>query len=129
MPGSSTTWSSRSTSPNSSPSWTSSPPLRTPVERAVPPSFEGEIGEIVEVGPGVRLRPEADAPGLEEGPVPDFEIFLVVERADDPAVDHRHAERVPLVVTRDVGRSELGPLPGLDLVDAEIALQRIIPGD
>ena len=36
---------------------------------------------------------------------------------------------MPLVVAGDLGRLELGPLAVLDLVDAEIVLERVVPRD
>ena len=68
-------------------------------------------------------------PGFGKGRVLGLELLFAVEVAGDLGARHRHSERVPLLVARDLGAGELGPLAVLDLVDAEVVLERVVAAD
>src|SRR5262249_51231465 len=93
--------------------------------------LEGRDDESVERCLGVGFGPEADLACLLERPVLGCEVLLAVEIAFNLVPVHLDGQRVPLAdLHRDpfLGR-KLESLPGDDLVETVVVLQRIEASD
>src|SRR5262249_28650962 len=87
--------------------------------------------EVVEVGPGVGLGPQADLARLREGRVLRFEILLAVQGDGHLVALHGDLESMPLAggYLQLFLRFQLDPFAIDDLVEAQVVLQGVHAGD
>jgi hypothetical protein len=85
--------------------------------------------ELIEIGPRIRLGPEPDHSRGRKHCVFRRQVLFAIDVTGDLGAEHRHSQRVPLLVTGDFLALEHRPLAVLDLIDAVVVFQWVVAGD